>query len=241
MSRIAGEKSTPLLVMVRDHAVACPRPHLQKLERNIFAESVAEFFRRIERIQLFLSNSANIQPPQIVPIDGGNGALRLTVDDLVHHRRTVRRQRQDRRAEENGDVHSLGKHSLQLDPQLLAHGTPSTITADHVIRFHRFALPGLYVSNIRDHIFAVLAVRLERSSVTNFDARQGAYVFVEYGIEVGFGNPQPSFRTVRRTRIWITIGRMIKTGDFISVYARDENVITRIRSRKTRLVSHSIR
>ena len=46
-------------------------------------------FRRVEIIDLFLQDVADVQTPQLFAVDGGDGAVDLRVDDLILHRRAV--------------------------------------------------------------------------------------------------------------------------------------------------------
>ena len=73
MGGVACQEHALLLVRVGNNAVSGPWADRQQFKGNIFAKRVTQLFRRVERIQLFLLDAANIQTPQFFAIDGGNG------------------------------------------------------------------------------------------------------------------------------------------------------------------------
>src|SRR6266540_3473131 len=89
ISPIFGEKDWPYLIFLRDDAMAGPRAHVEQFKREIFAQCMAQFFWSVQGIDLFLFDVTNVQAPQLFAVDGGDGAVNMRVNNLVHDSRAV--------------------------------------------------------------------------------------------------------------------------------------------------------
>ena len=122
---------------------------------------MAELLRRVERIQMFLADASNVQTPQLAPIHGGDCPLDLRIDDLILHRRTVTAHGQQRRAEQDRDVHSLGKNALQLDAQPVPNAALAAVATHQIIGLDSGRLSGLGIDDLGGDLLSVLLERLE--------------------------------------------------------------------------------
>src|SRR6266850_435844 len=127
---VAGEKNSPVLISLGHDAMAGPGAHGEHFEWYAFAQRVSEFFGRVQHIQLFLINVADVQAPDLFAVDGGDGAIDLRIDNLILNRRTVSGVFEERRAEQHRHVLALGKNALILNAELAPDVTSATVATN---------------------------------------------------------------------------------------------------------------
>ena len=114
------------------------------------------------------------------------------------------------------------------------------VAAHQIIGLNPFYSVAFHIDNFTNDFVIVLLKRFKNRIVADLHSRGRSHVFVQYRIEIRLGDPKPAFRTVRRTRIRIAVRRMIEAGDLITGHACDEQIISRVIGRITRLIPHLI-
>ena len=117
---------------------------------------------------------------------------------------------------------------------------PAAVAADQIVGFDgffvcRFSCRGLSATTLS----AICSKDLNSVSSEFQPAARSRHGGADR-IEVGLGNPQPAFGTIRRTRLGRAVGRMIEAGDLEAVHARDEQIIARVVGRIARLETHAV-
>ena len=129
---------------------------------------------------------------------------------------------------------------MVLNSEGAADIAAAAVAAGQIVGFDGFFVAGFHVDDSCDNLVGALLEGFELGEIADFNLRQGRGMVAQDRIEVGLGNPQPSFGTIRRTRLGRAVGRMIEAGDLEAVHARDEQIIARVVGRIARLETHTV-
>src|SRR6185312_7693378 len=227
------EEHAPVHEAVGDRALAHPEALILDRMRHRASHAAVEKRGDIGLLELFRIEPDELQPPQILAIDGGEeGPGPLGSDeDVAKCLELVVILREVADAQINRHRPIDVPLAADLDAQQVAHRAGEAVAADEIGAAQRLALIGAHVAQDRGDALAILNEAFELRAMAKYDLREAPRVILENRVEPSLGTGHRPLGAESRGNLFRKRGRL-HPPELIALHIGDEGAVEAMLERK---------